>query len=71
MVLVFALPACATTAPVVAGRHAAEVVLPDEPEALIQMRKQGNLWRVEKDDLLAGLDVGWRGPGRWIAGGFR
>ena len=41
MVLVFALPACATTAPVVAGRHAAEVVLPDEPEALIQMRKQG------------------------------
>ncbi len=36
-----ALPACAEAPPVVRGRHAAEMVLPDEPDALIQMRRQG------------------------------
>jgi hypothetical protein len=36
-----ALPACAASPPLVNGRHAAEIVLPDEPEALIQMRRQG------------------------------
>jgi hypothetical protein len=40
-VIAAALPACAAVPPVVSGRHAAEMVLPDEPEALIQMRRQG------------------------------
>jgi hypothetical protein len=39
--LAAALPACAAAPPVITGRHAAEIVLPDEPEALIQMRRQG------------------------------
>ena len=40
-VIAAALPACAAAPPVVTGRHAAEIGLPDEPEALIQMRRQG------------------------------
>jgi hypothetical protein len=36
-----ALPACAAVPPVVNGRHADEMVLADEPDALIQMRRQG------------------------------
>jgi hypothetical protein len=35
------LPACAGRPPLVAGRHAAEIDLADEPDALIQMRRQG------------------------------
>jgi len=41
IVIAAALPACAAVPPVVNGRHAAEIVLPDEPDALIQMRRQG------------------------------
>jgi Domain of unknown function (DUF6438) len=41
MAMAAALPACAAAPPIVAGRHAAEISLPDEPEALIQMRRQG------------------------------
>jgi len=41
MVFTATLSACAAAPPVIAGRHAAEIVLPDEPDALIQMRRQG------------------------------
>ena len=41
LVLAAVIPACAAPPPVVNGNHAAEIVLPDEPEALIQMRRQG------------------------------
>ena len=36
-----ALQACAAAHPVVVGRHADELELADQPEALIQMRRQG------------------------------
>jgi hypothetical protein len=36
-----ALPACAATPPVVVGRHADQLQLADQPDALIQMRRQG------------------------------
>ena len=41
IVMAVALPACAAVPPVVNGRHADEMVLADEPDALIQMRRQG------------------------------
>jgi hypothetical protein len=41
VIITAALPACAGTPPIVAGPHAAQLVLPDEPDALIQMRRQG------------------------------
>lgn len=43
MIVASVLPACAAAPPVVVGRHAAELELADQPEALIQMRRQGCL----------------------------
>jgi Domain of unknown function (DUF6438) len=41
IIVASALPACAAAPPVVVGRHADELRLDDQPDALIQMRRQG------------------------------
>ena len=41
IIVASALPACAGKPPVVVGRHADELKLADQPDALIQMRRQG------------------------------
>lgn len=41
IIVVSALAACAGAPPVVVGRHADELKLADQPDALIQMRRQG------------------------------
>lgn len=41
IIVISILPACAAAPPAVVGRHAAELELAAQPEALIQMRRQG------------------------------
>lgn len=41
IVLAVALPACAVAPPVIVGPHAVQTALPEETDALIQMRRQG------------------------------